>query len=309
MIKNLIRSSANKLTSFFSNTTYHLKSKIIGLFKSNDGSLEDLQEEIEELLLASDLGASLANKIATKCTELLIDQGAEAEDQLESLLKNELSQLIQDQTPTILPQTASPQVILFVGVNGSGKTTSLAKIAQLLKNEGKSVLVGAADTFRTAAVEQLETWANRVGCDIVKGKLNADPSSVVFDTIQAGLARGADYILLDSAGRLDSKSHLMKELNKIERTCKKLIPEAPHQTLLVIDASIGQNAIEQASAFSNFVNISGIVLSKYDGTPRAGSCISIYQKLKLPIYYTTTGEQIGDIEHFNPELYIESLIS
>ena len=203
--------------------------------------------------------------------------------------------------------TPSPRVLLIVGVNGSGKTTSIAKLARAYQSEGKKVLLAAGDTFRAAAIEQLSTWSERLGVDIIKSKPGADPSAVAFDALTAAQARDCDIVLIDTAGRLQNKVDLMQELEKIKRVCQKVIPSAPHETLLVLDATTGQNAIDQATLFHQVTPLSGIILAKLDGSAKGGIILSIYQKLKIPVLWVGTGEGPDDLEPFDPATYADSL--
>jgi fused signal recognition particle receptor len=198
-------------------------------------------------------------------------------------------------------------VMLIVGVNGSGKTTSLAKLAHLLHSAGKKVLIGAADTFRAAAIDQLELWAKRIGVDIVKHQSHSDPSAVAFDAISAAKARGAEAVLIDTAGRLHNKTDLMHELAKIRRVCDKVCPGAPHETLLVLDATTGQNAIDQANTFHQFTPLTGLILTKLDGTAKGGIVVAIQRQLGLPIKFIGTGEGIDDLQPFDPQQFVKAL--
>ena len=206
-----------------------------------------------------------------------------------------------------IPALGEPTVILVVGVNGSGKTTSIAKLASRFQSQGKKVLLAAADTFRAAAIEQLELWAQKLHIEIILSKPGADPSAVAFDALTAAKARGCDLVLIDTAGRLQNKTDLMKELEKIRRTCAKVIPTAPHQTLLVLDATMGENALDQAEAFDQFTPLSGMVLTKLDGSAKGGIVLSIYQRLGIPILWVGTGEGSEDLQPFDPDAYVEGL--
>jgi fused signal recognition particle receptor len=202
----------------------------------------------------------------------------------------------------------SPTVILVVGVNGNGKTSSIAKLANLFKQEGKKVLLAAGDTFRAGAQEQLQIWAERIGVDTVSSSYKSDPAAVVFDACQKAVSKGYDVLLVDTAGRLENKAHLMKELEKIGKSCKKHIPDGPHETLLVMDATVGQHGVEQAKAFHAATPLSGIILTKLDGTARGGTAFSIQRTLNIPICYITLGEQVDDIQPFNAKDFVEALL-
>ncbi len=201
----------------------------------------------------------------------------------------------------------SPHVILVVGVNGNGKTTSIAKMAHRYQEAGKKVVLGAADTFRAAAIEQLEMWAHRLKVDIVKGHPNSDPSAVAFDAVAAGKARNADVVIIDTAGRLHTKIPLMQELEKIRRSCRKVVPDAPHETLLVLDATTGQNAIDQAQTFHKFTPLTGLVLTKLDGTAKGGTVLAIQKKLALPIKFIGVGEGAEDLQPFDAKAFIDAM--
>lgn len=213
---------------------------------------------------------------------------------------------ILNSSPSSLEE-ASPLIILIVGVNGNGKTTSTAKLAHLFQKEDKKVLVGAADTFRAAAIEQLETWAQKIGVDIVKGAPKSDPASVAFDTVKAGISRQAEVILIDTAGRLHTKTNLMQELEKIRRSCKKLSSKSPQETLLVLDATTGQNAIDQAKHFHQYTPLTGIILTKLDGTAKGGIVVAIQKELGIPVKFIGTGEQLDDFEPFDSASFVEGL--
>lgn len=256
-------------------------------------------EELEQTLFEADLGAELAAEIVEKVRKV-------PQNEAIPLVKKHILSLFPTQ-PT--PIIHSPHIILLVGVNGSGKTTTLAKLAQKYRSEGKQVLIAAADTFRAAAIEQLEIWATKLGVSIIKAKPKSDPSAVAFDAVQAALARKADILLIDTAGRLQNKTDLMHELSKIRRTIQKLVPSAPHETLLVLDATIGQNAIDQAKTFHTFTPISGIVLTKLDGSAKGGIAAALQREAKLPIRWIGLGESAQDLQPFNPETYVEELFS
>jgi fused signal recognition particle receptor len=209
-----------------------------------------------------------------------------------------------DSSPVI---DAHPQVILVVGVNGTGKTTTIGKLTRYLKSQGKSVLLCAADTFRAAAIEQLEVWGQRTGAEVIRQQTGSDPSAVLFDALQAAKARGIDVVIVDTAGRLHNKSGLMAELEKMKRTSERLVPGSPHEVLLVVDAVTGQNGLEQARQFTQTAGVTGLVLSKLDGTAKGGIVVAIASELKLPIRYIGVGEQVDDLEKFNPETFVRAL--
>lgn len=262
-------------------------------------------EHLEQIFFEADLGAEMAAELTDKIRGLYKKTPDIATDEILSFVKAELLKCIISRAPI----QAKPLVILLVGVNGSGKTTSLAKLASHYVKEGKKVLIAAGDTFRAAAVDQLETWSKRVGVDFVKSMPNSDPSGVAFDAVAAAKARAIDVVLIDTAGRLQTKTELMHELAKVRRVCQKQIPDAPHETLLVIDATIGQNAIDQARTFHEYTPLTGIVLTKLDGSAKGGIAIAIQKQLQIPIQWVGTGERAEDLERFDPESYVSALLN
>jgi fused signal recognition particle receptor len=251
--------------------------------------------------------------VGTQATLVIVDRVRQAfrdkeiTGEVEAFVKKQLRELLVDASPGINYQASGPTVVMIAGVNGSGKTTSIAKLANKLQSEGKKVLLAACDTFRAAAVEQLTVWAGRIGCEIVKQGQNADPSAVAHDACEKAKARGFDVLIVDTAGRLHTQTHLMKELEKIHRIVARQIPGAPHEVLLVLDATTGQNAVTQAEQFSKSVKCTGIVLSKLDGTAKGGSIFAIKQKLGLPVKFVGVGEQIDDLEDFDPDAFVNAL--
>jgi len=277
---------------------------IISRRKIDDETLE----EIEEVLITGDVGVGTAMKIIDDVKEKIKEDGEISEENFINILKNEIVDIISlDKTEENII-SAKPYVIMIVGVNGTGKTTTIGKLAYRYRQENKKVLLAAADTFRAAAVEQLEIWKKRAGTDIIKNVQGTDPASVAYDSLQAAISRDIDVLIIDTAGRLHTKSNLMNELKKIKRVLKKLMPDAPHETLLILDANTGQNAISQAKVFMNSIEIDGIILTKLDGTAKGGVVISIVNQLNIPIKYIGIGEKIEDIEPFNPQKFTEALI-
>jgi fused signal recognition particle receptor len=261
-------------------------------------------EHLEQIFYEADLGAGASAELVEKIRHLYKKNPKITTDQILSFVKEELLKGMIFSSPL----QGKPHVILLVGVNGSGKTTTLAKLSSYYAKEGKKVLVAAGDTFRAAAVEQLESWAHKVGVDLIKSQPNSDPSGVAFDAVAAAKARGVDVVLIDTAGRLQTKTDLMHELAKIRRVIQKQLPDAPHETLLVVDATIGQNAIDQAKTFHQFTPLTGIVLTKLDGSAKGGIAISIQKELNIPIRWVGTGEGSEDLAQFEAETYIDALL-
>ena len=259
-------------------------------------------EALEELLIEADVGVAAASRIV----EALRSRLTAGPVNLREELKREILRIL-DAAGTPLNTGASPKVVLVVGVNGTGKTTTVGKLAQLMQSDGHSVLVCAADTFRAAAVEQLEVWARRVDVDIIKAGPGADPASVVFDAVEAGRARQRDVVLVDTAGRLHTRADLMAELEKISRVVSRAVEGAPHEVLLVLDASVGQNGLAQAKVFLESAVVTGIVLTKLDGTAKGGIALAIAEELRLPIRYVGVGEGLGDLLPFSAEEYVDGL--
>lgn len=275
---------------------------VISNFRKVD---EEFFEELEEVLITCDVGASTSAYLCDNLRDRVKHDNIQDAQEIKSLLQQEISEMLTGDNE--LNISTKPSVILMIGVNGAGKTTSVGKIAANLKAEGKKVLVGAADTFRAAAIEQLEVWTQRAGVDIVKNKEGYDPAAVVFDTISAAKARGSDVIICDTAGRLHNKKNLMEELAKIRRIIARELPESAVETLLVLDATTGQNAVNQAREFKEATGISGIVLTKLDGTARGGVVLAIKQELGIPVKYIGVGEQIDDLQPFVPADFAKAL--
>ena len=273
------------------------------IFAGKQGIDDALLEELEELLITSDIGVQTALTLMEKISASKISDV----DQLKSLLKDEILSILQPATSAPEKSMSSPWVIMVVGVNGTGKTTTIGKLAAKAGASGKKVLIAAADTFRAAAIEQLMVWAERANADIVKHKEMADPSAVAFDAVEAASARGADMVLIDTAGRLHTKVNLMEELKKIKRTISKKIPDAPHEILLILDATTGQNALSQAQLFNDAIGITALALTKLDGTAKGGIVISICNTLKIPLKYIGIGEKIEDLQKFDATQFVEAL--
>jgi fused signal recognition particle receptor len=268
---------------------------------------EDLYEELEEILVTSDLGVQTSYKLIEKVRERLKRGESDQVDLVKNYLKEEIFSVLKSAGNGIDTGRAKPFVIMMVGVNGVGKTTTIGKLASRYRAEGKSVLLCAGDTFRAAAIEQLEVWGERAGCDVIKQKEGSDPSAVIFDALKAAKNRGSDILIADTAGRLHTKVNLMEELKKTKRVVEREAPGAPHEVLLVLDATTGQNAVSQAKLFKEAVDISGIVLTKLDGTAKGGVVISIVDELNIPVKFIGIGEGVEDLRPFDPSEFVEAL--
>jgi fused signal recognition particle receptor len=267
----------------------------------------DLLDELEFTLISSDIGVrtteEILERIRQRVDRKLVGDAAE----IEGLIREHLLEILQASERPMPRVAEPPAVVLVVGVNGSGKTTTIGKLTHRFRAEQRSVLLCAADTFRAAAIEQLEVWGERTGTDVIRQKQGADPSAVLFDALQAARARKVDYVIVDTAGRLQTKTNLMAELEKMRRTASRVIPDAPHEVLLVLDATTGQNGLEQARKFTESSGVTGIVLTKLDGTAKGGIVIAIARELNLPIRYVGIGEKVDDLLPFDPEKFIASL--
>jgi fused signal recognition particle receptor len=265
-------------------------------------------DDLEATLISADLGSATTNVVLEALREKVDRKQIGDANELKRVLKQELLSILTsaDKQP-VARVDGEPEVILVVGVNGVGKTTSIGKLAHVLRAQGKTVLMGAADTFRAAAIEQLEVWGDRTGVEVIKNKPGGDPSAVLFDALHAAQARKIDYVIIDTAGRLHTKSNLMDELSKMRRTAQRFIPSAPHETLLVMDATTGQNGLQQARLFTQSAGVTGIVLTKLDGTAKGGIVVAISKELGLPVRYVGVGEKVGDLLPFNAEDFVNSL--
>lgn len=296
-----------KLKNGLNKTKNNIDEKINGVFSNFRKVDEDLLEELEEALIMSDIGMDTSLEIIDNLRKKIkLENLKEAEDVKKAL--RELMKEILDKQDVSLKMDSKPSVILVIGVNGVGKTTSIGKIANRLKKENKKIVLAAADTFRAAAVEQLEIWANRAGCDIVKKQEGVDPASVVYDAIKITKEKNADVLICDTAGRLHNKKYLMDELSKIQRVIEKELPDANKEVLLVIDATTGQNAISQVKAFKEVAPITGLVLTKLDGTAKGGVVIGIVNENKIPVKFIGVGEAIDDMEIFNSDDFVNAII-
>ena len=281
-----------------------------GKSKIDEASLDD----IEEALITSDIGVETSLKIIERLEERVTNDKYVDANELTAILKDEIGRLLEEshntnETEFVVPEKQVPHVIMVVGVNGVGKTTTIGKLAYQFKKAGKSVVLGAADTFRAAAVDQLVIWSERVGVEIVKQDMGSDPASVAFDTLQSAKAKNADVVIIDTAGRLHNKVNLMNELTKIRNVMAKVIPDAPHDVMLVLDASTGQNAIEQAKHFTLATKVDSLALSKLDGTAKGGVVIGISDQFKIPVRYIGVGEGMEDLQVFNTKEFVDSLFN
>jgi fused signal recognition particle receptor len=281
---------------------------LLGKSKIDDEVIDNL----EEVLLSGDVGVATTTTIIDRVRARVKKDHYENPAELDTLLRDEIQNLFsngqsEQQDPLSLPSTYKPHVIMIVGVNGVGKTTTIGKLAYNYKSSGKNVVIAAADTFRAAANEQLEIWAQRAGVEIIQQRHGADPAAVAYDALNAALARQTDVMIIDTAGRLHTKINLMEELKKIKRVLQKLVPQAPHEVLLVLDASTGQNAIQQAKQFTAAVGITGLVLTKLDGTAKGGVVLAINNELSIPVKFIGVGEKIDDLQPFNKKAFVDAL--
>ncbi len=268
-------------------------------------------DDLEATLIGADLGANTTHEILEAVREKVDRKQINNVDELKRVLKEEILAVLNDATAKhpVISVDGEPEVILIVGVNGTGKTTTIGKLSNLLRGQGKSVLLCAADTFRAAAIDQLEVWGDRTGTEVIKTKPGGDPAAVLYDALQAAKARNVDYVIIDTAGRLHTKQNLMAELEKMKRTAQRFIPSAPHEVLLVMDATTGQNGLQQAKLFTESAGVTGIVLTKLDGTAKGGVVVAISRELGLPVRYVGVGEKAGDILPFNAQDFVESLFA
>jgi len=292
-----------RLKQGLSKTRENFSEKIDQLLKFTKKIDEETFDELEELLIASDVGVNTTLQLIDKLKEE--SKRMKSPEELKEKLKEEIMSLFPESKITL----ASPTVLLIVGVNGVGKTTSIGKLALKYKKEGKKVILAAADTFRAAAIDQLEIWGQRVGVEVIKHQEGADPASVLFDALQAGKARKADLIICDTAGRLHTKKNLMEELKKLYRVCQKEYPEANIVSLLVLDATTGQNALIQAKTFKEAVDFQGIILTKLDGTAKGGIVVAIASELKIPVWFIGIGEGMDDLQEFDHKAFVDALFA
>lgn len=268
---------------------------------------DEVLDNLEEVLVTSDVGIETTLKIIARIQKRVAKDKYLNPSDLDRILKEEIAALLSETEIAEKNVTTKPYVIMVVGVNGVGKTTTIGKLAAKFKESGKKVILGAADTFRAAAVDQLKLWGERVGVPVIDKGMNADPSSVAFDTIRQGVDEGADIVIIDTAGRLHTKVNLMNELSKIHRVMQKVIPDAPHEVLLVLDGSTGQNAVIQAREFTKATNVTALAITKLDGTAKGGVVIGISDEFKIPVKYIGVGEKVSDLQEFDRKLFVESL--
>jgi fused signal recognition particle receptor len=280
--------------------------EVVSFSKEIDRSTLD---DLEATLIGADLGNTTTQEVLNALREKVDRKQIGNVEELKRVLKEELLNILTRANTQPVTAVEPPEVILVVGVNGTGKTTTIGKLANVLRANGKTVLLAAADTFRAAAIEQLEVWGERSGVEVIKTKPGGDPSAVLFDALQAAKARNMNYVIVDTAGRLHTKSNLMDELTKMRRTAQRIIPGAPHETLLVMDATTGQNGLQQARLFTDSAGVTGVVLTKLDGTAKGGIVVAISRELGLPVRYVGVGEKQGDLLPFDPKGFVDSLFA
>jgi fused signal recognition particle receptor len=315
MIQTLFGSTEEKKTGLFermkqavTRTRENLAERIeevVGFAKEIDRNTLD---DLEATLIGADLGSATTEEVLSKLRDRADRKQIKDAQELKRLLKEELLAILNAaNTRPVQRVDGTPEVILVVGVNGTGKTTTIGKLSHVFRSKGKSVLLCAADTFRAAAIDQLEIWGTRTGTEVIKTKPGGDPAAVLFDALQAATARKTDYVIVDTAGRLHTKASLMSELEKMRRTAQRIIPGAPHETLLVMDATTGQNGLQQARLFTESAGVTGIVLTKLDGTAKGGVVVAISRELGLPVRFVGVGEKVGDLLPFDPKEFVDSL--
>jgi len=311
-LKQSIAAKAEQVTNKFkeglAKTRNVFVERVEDLFSRTKKIDEEFYEELEEILIGADVGVGTVMKLTGDLRAEVKKRKIENPSELQPILMEKLVDLLQGSSNAELKMASTGlTVILFVGVNGVGKTTTIGKMAHMFKSQGKKVLMAAGDTFRAAAIEQLETWGQRVGVDVIKQQSGSDPAAVMYDAVHAAKTRGADVLLCDTAGRLQNKVNLMEELSKIYRVLQREIPDAPHETLLVLDATTGQNALTQAKMFGDKAGLTGIVLTKLDGTAKGGIVVAIRQELGIPVKYVGLGEKMDDLQPFDSEQFVHAL--
>lgn len=311
LIKNLFGKSEQQekeeLQSSLQKTKSGLLDKISRAIAGKSKIDDTVLDELEMALISADVGVNTTVEIIGRLQKKVKEQKYLHTEELYHILQDEIQQMIVTPEQEIFVSATRPYVIMVVGVNGVGKTTTIGKLANMFKQSGYSVVLGAADTFRAAAIDQLKIWAERVGVPVIAQQQGADPASVAFDTLQSAQSKHADVVIIDTAGRLHNKINLMNELSKVKNVMKKIVPDAPHEVILVLDATTGQNAFEQCKQFTNATQVNSIALTKLDGTAKGGVAIGLSHQFKIPIKYIGTGEKLTDIQLFNSKAYIESL--
>lgn len=300
-----------KLKQGLSKTHNNIFAKVDKLVYGKSKIDDEILERVEEILLSSDVGVQTTEILIDNVKKRVKEEKYERPEELNRILKDEIKKIFSTETihtANGFKIDKKPYIIMIVGVNGVGKTTSIGKLAYNFRNEGHSVLIAAADTFRAAANEQLETWAKRAGCEIIQLTQGSDPGAVVYNAVNNAITKNTEVVIIDTAGRLHTKTNLMEELKKIKRVIQKLLPEAPHEIFLVIDATTGQNGLNQAKEFANTIGLTGLILTKLDGTAKGGIVLKISNELKIPVRYIGVGEQIDDLQIFNKENFVKALI-
>ncbi|NRF91155.1 signal recognition particle-docking protein FtsY [Paenibacillus frigoriresistens] len=307
-ISNKAEAVTNKFKEGLTKTRDAFVDRVDDLFSRRKKIDEDFYEELEEILIGADVGVNTVLKLIDQLRAEVKKRKIEDPAELQPILSEKLIELLKGDADAGLKLNPNGlSVILFVGVNGVGKTTTIGKMAHMFKDQGKKVLMAAGDTFRAGAIEQLETWGQRVGVDVIKQHSGSDPAAVMFDAVQAAKTRGVDILLCDTAGRLQNKVNLMEELNKIYRVIQREVPDAPHEVILVLDATTGQNALSQAKLFGDKTGLTGLVLSKLDGTAKGGIVVAIRQELSLPVKFVGLGEKMDDLQPFDSEQFVHAL--
>jgi fused signal recognition particle receptor len=299
----------DRMKEAVSRTRENLSERIDEIVAFNKEIDANTLDDLEATLIAADLGSSTTHQILEGLRERATHKQIGNVDELKRLLKEQIAGILDGATNVPARRVDGPEVVLIVGVNGTGKTTTIGKLANLLRGQGKTVLMCASDTFRAAAIEQLEVWGSRTGVEVIKTKPGGDPSAVLFDALSAAKARNTDYVIVDTAGRLHTKQNLMAELEKMRRTAQKVIPDAPHETLLVMDATTGQNGLQQARQFTQSAGVTGIVLTKLDGTAKGGVVVAISRELRLPVRYVGVGEKASDLLPFDSQSFVDSMFA
>ncbi len=298
----------SKIKRGLQKTREHFSASLDKIFKGKKSIDEELFDELEELLVTSDVSIDATTSLLKKLKERVKKEHLQEPSSLYKILGEEIASIVNVESEPFNPKKGNPTVIMVIGVNGVGKTTTIAKLGHLLKKEGLKPLLVAADTFRAAAIDQLSLWAEKTQLPVIKQKPGADPSAVVFDALEAAISRKHDVVIIDTAGRMHTKSNLMEELKKIKRVIAKKIPDAPHETLLVLDATTGQNAISQVKVFKEAIEITGLILTKLDGTAKGGSLIGICHDFKIPVRFVGIGEGVEDLRPFDPLLFSRALL-